>query len=174
MANGHGGKRAGSGRKKKPLAEKILDGNPGKRTPKVLDMPEQSGISLKPPDWLVDFPADVLEVEPDINTLYTQVVTWLQGTGCLHLINPEHILDYVRLKFRWLECEEIVRVKLIKCKVNGDWGANPMYQMGLDYQKAANAMWDKIWAVVAQNCETDFSMSDPNNDIMESLLRGRG
>ena len=30
MANGHGGKRPGAGRKRKALSEKLLDGNPGK------------------------------------------------------------------------------------------------------------------------------------------------
>lgn len=175
MANGHGGARPGSGRKKKPLAEKVLDGNPGKRTPKVLELPEQNSASLEPPDYIEDFPVDKdwIDVEPKIGMLYKRIVGWLQGTGCLHLINPELIYDYVRLKYRWLECEEIVRAKLIKFNINGDWGVNPVYQMGLDYKKAANAEWDKIWEIVAQNCATDFSMNDPNNDIMESLLRGR-
>ena len=30
MANGHGGARPGTGRKRKVLSEKIIDGNPGK------------------------------------------------------------------------------------------------------------------------------------------------
>ena len=29
MANGHGGARPGAGKKKKPLADKVLEGNPG-------------------------------------------------------------------------------------------------------------------------------------------------
>ena len=36
MANGHGGARPGAGRKKKPLSEKIVDGNPGKAPLKKL------------------------------------------------------------------------------------------------------------------------------------------
>ena len=39
MANGHGGARPGSGPKNKPLAEKITDGNPGKRPLEVTMFP---------------------------------------------------------------------------------------------------------------------------------------
>ena len=39
MANGHGGARPGSGQKKKPLAEKIVDGNPGRRPLEVVAFP---------------------------------------------------------------------------------------------------------------------------------------
>ena len=38
MANGHGGKRSGSGRKAKSLADKLLDGNPSKRRPIVVNV----------------------------------------------------------------------------------------------------------------------------------------
>ena len=37
MANGHGGARIGAGQKKKPLSDKIAEGNPGKRKLTVLD-----------------------------------------------------------------------------------------------------------------------------------------
>jgi len=45
MANGHGGTRIGAGNKKKPLADKILEGNPGKRKLTVVEFTEiLSGI----------------------------------------------------------------------------------------------------------------------------------
>ena len=39
MPNGHGGSRLGAGQKKKPLADKMLDGNPGKRKLTVVEFP---------------------------------------------------------------------------------------------------------------------------------------
>ena len=37
MPNGHGGSRLSSGQTKKPLADKMLDGNPGKRQLQVIE-----------------------------------------------------------------------------------------------------------------------------------------
>jgi hypothetical protein len=56
MANGHGGKRAGAGRKKKPLSEKILEGSVKKHKPKVLDIPNLDDADIpEPPEYLPMF-----------------------------------------------------------------------------------------------------------------------
>lgn len=44
MANGHGGARVGAGRRKKPLEEKILEGNPGKRKLTLLEFPNAADL----------------------------------------------------------------------------------------------------------------------------------
>jgi hypothetical protein len=52
MANGHGGPRIGAGNKKKPLADKILEGNPGKRRLTVVeftDTADLEGQVMPPP-----------------------------------------------------------------------------------------------------------------------------
>ncbi|MDO9565228.1 MAG: hypothetical protein Q7J15_00560 [Candidatus Desulfaltia sp.] len=52
MANGHGGARVGAGQKKKALADKILDGNPGKRKLTVMeftDTADLEGLTMPPP-----------------------------------------------------------------------------------------------------------------------------
>ena len=83
MANGHGGKRAGSGRKPKPLAEKLLDGNPSKRKPVVVNLPTENGddIPRKCPESLEEFA--FYEIDPSIEGVYEQTVKWLEGTKCL-------------------------------------------------------------------------------------------
>ena len=52
MSNGHGGARPGAGQKKKPLVEKVLDGNPGKRKLTVVEFPSASefhGVNMPLP-----------------------------------------------------------------------------------------------------------------------------
>jgi hypothetical protein len=53
---------------------------------------------------------------------------------------------------------------------NGEYTANPMSDLGIKYLKQADLCWSKIWSIVAQNSEVYFG-NDPNDDIMEALLR---
>lgn len=48
MANRHGGARVGAGKKRKPLTEKPLDGNPGKRALTVIEFPELPNLEGQP------------------------------------------------------------------------------------------------------------------------------
>lgn len=52
MANGHGGARIGAGQKKKALADKIVEGNPGKRKITVMEFSDTAslqGEAMPPP-----------------------------------------------------------------------------------------------------------------------------
>ena len=52
MANGHGGARIGAGQKKKALADKLAEGNPGKRKLTVMeffDTADLEGEQMPPP-----------------------------------------------------------------------------------------------------------------------------
>jgi hypothetical protein len=171
MANGHGGKRPGAGRPRKPLAEKILDGNPGKRKPKVLNIPEMEAPSLEPPEYISSY-VGRRGGKPDATEIYAETAKWLDKTGCLHLINPAFIMEYAVLKSRWLECEFIVSTAIMVKDKKEEVVPNPMVETGLKYLRAADAAWDKIWSVVAQNSEVYFG-SDPNSDVMAVLLRNK-
>ena len=48
MPNGHGGSRLGSGQKRKPLADKMLDGNPGKRQLQVIEFKASADLQGLP------------------------------------------------------------------------------------------------------------------------------
>jgi hypothetical protein len=168
MANGHGGARPGAGRKKKPLSDKLLEGNPGKRAPQVLGFVEGLPEELAPPDYLDGFVA--MDVEPAIDQIYRDTVNWLQRTGCLHLINPQHITDYVMLKSRWLECEALVQAQLLTFVQHCKWVDRPFVDISLKYLKQADVTWGKIWSVVAQNCAYNFGGENPNADVMSTLL----
>ena len=99
-----GGARPGSGRPKKPLAEKVLEGNPGKRELKVLEFAAPVLDLPSPPDYLADVAAGIGAC-PGASEIFEQTAAWLETTGCLALINPAHIEEYALLKARWLSCE---------------------------------------------------------------------
>ena len=167
MANGHGGKRTGSGRKAKSLADKLLDGNPSKRRPIVVNLPTENADSIprKCPEAVAEYAFYETET---LENVYERTVSWLEGTKCLHLINPALIEEYSILKTRWLECEFIVSHKLIM----SDYSGNPIMSEGIKYLKAANEVWDRIWAIVAQNSSTHYGDA-PNRDAMARLLNSK-
>jgi len=171
MANGHGGARKGAGRPRKPLADKLLEGNPGKRKIKVLDIPGAQDEIPKPPYYLDKFNAIGLE-EPDVAEIYNETAQWLQKTGCLHLVNPALIAEYAAVKVRWMQLEFVVSKLIIYKNEKKDIVVNPMYEAALKYLKAADAAWTRIWTIVAQNSE-NFYGDDPNNDVMLYLLSSK-
>ena len=167
-----GGPRPGSGRPKKPLAEKVLSGNPGKRELKVLEFSAPALDVPAPPDYLEDLAAGVGSC-PGAKYLYEETVRWLESTGCLHLINPQFISEYAILKTRWLSCEVKNKAGLLAPHpTTGQAIPSPYVRMGLDFLRAADAAWAKIWAVVTQNAERTYSAS-PHDDAMEKLLAAR-
>jgi hypothetical protein len=170
MANGHGGARPGAGRKKKPLAEKILEGDIKKHKAKVLNFGEIETPELEVPEYLGDYSKTL--IHPNVIDFYKETATWLERTGCLHLVNPAFITEYAILKIRWLECERVAAVSVMVKDRNGEYTANPMSDLGIKYLKQADLCWSKIWSIVAQNSEVYFG-NDPNDDIMEALLRGK-
>ena len=172
MGSGRGGARPGAGRPRKPLAEKILEGYPGKRKPKVLDMPSMEIPDLKPPEYLESYEVAGVD-DPGVDSIYTNIAAWLESAGCLRLVNSILITEFALLIRRWLECERIAsKVLVYKDPVNGQLVANPASELGLRYQKAAHTVWLTIWDIVAQNSEKYYG-DEPENEIMLRLLNNK-
>jgi hypothetical protein len=162
-------------RPKKPLHQKILEGTTKKHKPKVLDMPslEDAFEILKPPDYMEYYSAThVSEHCPTMVEVFAKTEEWLRNTGCLHLINPEYIKEYVVCKTRWLECEDVVAAVLHYVDKSGNLVPSPMIESSMKYLKAADTAWAKIWNIIAANSETYFG-DDPNTDIMAFLIRNK-
>jgi len=172
MANGHGGPRPGSGRPRKPLAEKILAGNPGKRDLKVLEFEAPALDMPAPPEHLADIASGEGSC-PGAAEIFKQTAAWLETTGCLALINPAHIEEYSVCKARWLACEAKNKSGLLARHPTTDQPIpSPYVRMALDFLGAANTAWGKIWTVVAQNSERSLNLT-PHDDAMERLLAAR-
>jgi len=167
-----GSPRPTAGRPKKPLAEKVLAGNPGRRDLKVLEFEAPALDIPTPPDHLADIAAGDGNC-PGAKEIFELTTAWLETTGCLALINPAHIEEYAVLKSRWLECEAKNRAGLLARHPTTDQPIpSPYVRMGLDFLGAANTAWGKIWTVVAQNAERVYNAT-PHDDAMERLLAAR-
>jgi len=167
-----GGARPGAGRPKKPLAEKVLSGNPGRRTLKVLEFESPALDMPITPDYLGDLAAGVDNC-PGAKEIFEQTAAWIETTGCLHLINPEFITEYSILKARWFGCETKNKAGLLAPHpTTGKAMSSPYVRLGLEYLRAADVCWGKIWSIVSQNAERSFKAA-PHDDAMERLLSVR-
>jgi len=176
MANGHGGKRPGSGRPRKPLADKLLEGGSDKRKPKVLKFDGTDGNAEKSrpeyPERLAVYDPRWDVGEPSSQNIWRETADFLEKTGCLHLINPGFIEEYAVLKARFYESERLVsKLSIVyQEKQHGNLEENPAIDAGMKYFKAAEIVWDKIWKIVQQNSEGAYGET-PNDDMMAKLLR---
>ena len=74
-----GGRRPGAGRPKKPATQKMLEGNPGRRSIEIVDFGAE-GVELpsEPPTYL----------SAKAKEIYRTVYAWLKGIGCTTGILP--------------------------------------------------------------------------------------
>jgi hypothetical protein len=169
-----GGARAGAGRKSKPLADKILEGNPGKRPIKIVDFSDAPKAERPPnkspptaPEFLKFAAKETASNYPTADVIYTQIATWLDGTGVAHLVSPTLIEDFALNRRSFFECEFMNRSagRLYNGK------KSPYVEMAMNYANLMRAAWDRIWGIVKDNSEKIYnSKSAGGEDIMESLL----
>ena len=50
---------------------------------------------------------------------------------------------------------------------------SPFVNIGLQYMKQAQRLWDEIFQLVKENCSTGYEEETPEMDMMERLLRAR-
>jgi len=174
MANGHGGARPGSGRKKKPLAEKIIDGNPGRKPMTKLQFNITDALHGEemPPvsEWMTQVTKN--SQQNRAAEIYASTWQWLHERGCEQYVKKELIEQYALYMQRWIQCEEGVNQYglLAKHPTTQMPIASPYVSMGLNFLKQANVLWLQIYQIVKDNCETPIGGSTPNDDIMERLL----
>lgn len=166
-----------AGQKKKPLADKILEGNPGRRKLMVMeftDAAELEGESMPPPrDYLAAKQKNgktTLAVE-----IYEKTWQWLKERRCVHLIPAQLIEQYAQSVARWIKCEECITEFgfLAKHPTTGNAIPSPYVAMSQSFMKQANNLWYQIYQVVRENCATEYKGATPHDDVMEKLLTAR-
>jgi phage terminase small subunit len=166
-----GGARTGAGRKKKPLAEKILDGQA--KTAKVIDFGGVAVEDMPRPDEYLS--AQQKNGKPfGADKIYKETWEWLKERGCETLVNKRLIEAYSQTFARYIQCEDAISSLgfIGKHPTTGGIIASPFVAMSQSFQKQANLMWCAIFEVVKDNCATSFS-GNTNDDIMERLLTAR-
>ena len=105
-----GGARVGAGAKKKPIAEKIAEGNLGGRKLTVIEFSDAANLKGQ----AMPEPNKMLEaVQKDgkalvASEIYKSTWKWLNERGCATLVSPQLLERYAMSVARWIQCEEAV------------------------------------------------------------------
>ena len=172
-----GGARVGAGAKKKPLTEKIADGNPGKRKLTVIDFDNTADLEGQP----MPKPSAMLSAtQKDGKALvaaevYEATWNWLAERKCTALVSPQLLERYAMSVARWIQCEEAVTEYgfLAKHPTTGAAIASPYVSMSQNYMKQVNNLWYQIFQIVKENCTGEYGGASPQDDVMERLLSAR-
>ena len=166
-----GGSRIGAGKKKKPLADKIVEGKLSDCT--VLSTPADLENSEMPPpkDYLLDIQKDGNNFYAE--QIYTETWQWLKAHGCESFVAKQLIENYAQVSARHIQSEEnLSRFGMIgRHPTTGEPMASPYVKISLEYMKQASQLWYQIFQIVKENCSTGYDGANPQNDLMESLLR---
>lgn len=171
-----GGARAGAGRKRKPLAEK-LEYNAGRRPIKYIPndaMSEILGESMPPPaEWLQEETKNTQRANI-AKVIYERTWKWVKAHRCDHLITIEQIEQYAASIARYVQCEEGINAfgLLAKHPTTNMPIASPYVGMSEKFLKRANTLWATIYQIVRDNCEVRVG-ANPVEDIMEKILTGK-
>ena len=172
-----GGARIGGGAKKKPLADKIAEGNPGGRKLTVMEFKNTANLKgqemPQPKDMLS---ATQKDGKPFVaSEIYENTWSWLKERNCAHLVQPQLLERYAMSAARWIQCEESVSEYgfLAKHPTTGNAIASPYVSMSQSFMSQTNRLWFEIYQIVKENCAGDYSGSNPQDDVMERLLTAR-
>lgn len=172
-----GGARIGAGGKRKPLHDKILEGNPGKRNLTVLTFEGTDaliGEPMPPPHEFLR--ARQANGESTIAAeIYESTWLWLNKRRCSHLIPALLIEKYAQSVARWVQCEEAITGFgfLAKHPTTGNAIPSPYVSMGQSYMKQANNLWFQIYQAVRENNASDYAGQTPHDDVMERILNSQ-
>lgn len=172
-----GGARLGSGQKKKPIAEKILDGNPGHRKLTVMDFTDTADLTgseiPEPKEYLTAKQKDGTTTQAAL--IFQKTWLWLNERGCTPLVTVQLIEQYAQSVARWIQCEQAINEFgfLAKHPTTGNAIPSPYVSMSQNFMKQVNNSWFQIYQIVRENCTTDYRGATPHDDAMEKLLNAR-
>ncbi|WP_026894869.1 P27 family phage terminase small subunit [Clostridiisalibacter paucivorans] len=172
-----GGPRIGAGAKKKPLADKISEGNLGGRKLTVMEFSNTAdleGQEMPKPNKMLE------AIQKDGKALvageiYKTTWKWLDKRGCSALVSPQLLERYAMSVARWIQCEEAITEYgfLAKHPTTGNAIQSPYVSIGQNYMNQTNRLWLEIFQIVKENSTGDYKGANPQDDVMEKLLSAR-
>ena len=172
-----GPKPGTGGRPKKAIADKIADGNPGKRKLTVIDFETTADLEGQP----MPKPSAMLSAtQKDGKKLiaadvYEATWNWLAERRCTALVSPQLLERYAMSVARWIQCEEAVTEYgfLAKHPTTGNAIQSPYVAMSQNFMAQTNRLWMEIFQIVKENCTGEYGGASPQDDVMERLLQAR-
>lgn len=166
-----GGARSGSGRKAKPLIDKI---NEGKIKPTKLEAAEFEGTDMPPiKEYLKAKQKNGKDLVAE--EVYKETWLWLKEKGCERLVSTQLLEQYAMSVSRWIQCQEAISEFgfLAKHPTTGAATTSPYVKMSQDFLKQVNQVWFQIFQIVKENSLAGYGGSNPQDDLMERLLNKR-
>lgn len=170
---GRGGARPGAGRKKKSISDRIAEG----QTPStILEFPTSpvEGANMPAPSSFLSA-EQKNGTELHANIVYEQTWTWLKERGVATYVAPKLIEQYAMSVARWEQCEEVISKYgfLSKHPTTGNPIASPYVSMSQQFMNQATRLWNEIYQIVRDQCQTPYQGASPHEDVMERLLRSK-
>ncbi len=105
--------------------------------------------------------------------IYNTTFLWLKKRGCEKLISIQLLEQYTMSVSRWIQCEEAISEFgfLAKHPTTGNAIASPYVQMSQAYMKQITQVWYQIYQVIKDNGNADIDELDPQDIMMEKLLK---
>jgi hypothetical protein len=169
-----GGARQGAGRKKKPLAEKLLFGNPGHETADKLVPRIGNGLkadSIPPiPDYVKNASEKLIDSEA-AERIFVETWEWINAKGCCDCIKKELVDGYVVNVARWIGLVEKTNMYgQIHRTASNTVATSQSYKEEKDAQRDVRESWAQILLTVNQNSTVYGERRPPHDDIMARLL----
>ena len=165
----HGGRRTGSGRKPRPLANKIAEGNPGHGELKVLEF---TGPKVKPrgtaPAFLDAQIGDDYRGLPTAGEIYGELSVFVESSGCAEFVSDVLIESFSSLYRSFLECETLNKAygRIVEGKTS------PYVNMALKYHKELMSVYSHIWAIIVKNSKKRYD--EGKNEFLNMLQKRPG
>lgn len=144
-AKGHGG------RPRKPVSDKLLEGNPSKRAIKIIDINKIDSATD------IDIVPSTLSVSG--KDIYENTVAYLRRLNCAELVNPMLVEEFALNRQRWLEAEKFMD--------SGEFDKD-VAKISSEYQNQMRRSWAEIFSVVNNNCTENVELN--REDDLQDLL----
>jgi len=150
------------GRKPKPTAIKVLEGNPGKR-PLNANEPKPEKKSPKCPSWL----------EPEAKKEWRRMAKVLESLGVLTEIDAAAFAGYCQAYARWKEAEEFLSKHGTIFKTpSGYIQQVPQVSIAQTYLKVMKDFCSEFGLTPAARTRIKVDVEEKSaDDVMEKLLR---
>lgn len=152
---------AQSGRKPKPTALKVLEGNPGKR-PLNTKEPKPKSKAPKCPNWL----------ETEAKKEWRRMSKQLELMGLLTEVDMAAFAGYCQAYARWKEAEEFITKHgtIIKTP-SGYWQQVPQVSIASNYLKIMGKFCEQFGLTPSARSRLVADKSGDEFDIMEDILK---
>jgi len=165
-----GGARPNAGRKPKPLAQKLAEGNPGKRALKKVEFENTTYDPSEPPAYLLGFEkrtGNPVGITP--TDIYKRVIAYLEPSECLHLIPEELIQNWVMANYHVKQAyHELSFSPNVVQNAKGDLVTAEFLDIAMKMQKRVEEAWKPIWEIVSRNSER--TLGNPDTELLMTIL----